>query len=273
MRDMPRGEMQALIARADARLTAGGPRPPQAPVAARPAPAPQAAPAARPARPAHVSDEPTDDDDDIRTIMRTPEQMAAESAAAGAGDMAGRTMMLEPNQDPWQVPIGQGGPAPAAGRPAGWLDGPVPMATMALPSSFEPASPGYADRPDRPERRAPAAGQPAEGLAGAHGTQKIPPGFFDAVQGHDRASAPNPSVGFAAPQAQGGPFGAAPQPLAGSAPPGVMGAAPQQLPPWAVGAPLQPQTGTSKKALVLAALIALIVAAAATFALLKLRGI
>jgi hypothetical protein len=251
MRDMP--NLAAMIARADARVAAstgagagaGAAAHAGAPAAAR-VPAPAAGPP-RPAfgsipRPQQAPPPIADDDseeDDARTMMRTPEQMSAETEPS-AHD--GRQQ--------------QGAPMPAAERPAAW-DAPVSAGTMALPLGFQPASPGF-------------AGPPPETLLGAHGTQKIPP------------------QGIFIPGAAGGMFGATPQPLAAGtgtepfhdgaasgpipgAPPEPMGMAP--VDPQPLMKPEGPQPRSSKKGLVLAALIALLLAAAVTFALLKIKGI
>ena len=174
------------------------------------------------------------------------------------------------------MPTGEGdAPAPSSG--------PRSAPTMALPSDFEPSAPGFS-----------AAGL-VEGLAGAHGTQKIPPDLFASLAGQPQPAAPRPppqagpagapgsgldaqALFAGLPQAPGaGP--AQPSGAMGLAKSGVMGAAPmppQQpfgAPGAALGAPLAPESGSSVKGLVIAALVTLIVAAAATFAILKLKGL
>jgi hypothetical protein len=305
MRTMPKDDLAAMIARAtavaEARVGAPTFGERAAPQAGAPAPSPPrpglrmpspgaygAAAAPAPAfggRPAPVAPPPAiiDDDsseDNARTMMRTPEQMDEDSV-----DSSPRTVLLRDGQSPpWQPQA----PLPAAGQPAAppgipsWGDaavrgGPAPAATMALPSYYEPA--------------APYPGHPAPDLRGLEGTQKIPPGL-----GYD-PRAPSaavttlpldmpPIAGLAGgpqhayqPAPNGGPAGftmGAPSP--NPRPEGSMGlqtAGSAPYPPSSQPLPvLVPEPAkSSRTGLVVAAAIALLLAAVATFAFLKLKGL
>jgi hypothetical protein len=210
-------------------------------------------------------------DDDIRTMMRTPEQMIQEEESHDAP----RTMLLR-DDDPWPPgappPAAGQPPPPAAGNGGQWpsgAGGPMPAPTMALPAHYEPASPGYPGgaSPDGAPRAPapPAPPAPSEPMvSGPQGTQKIPSGFaISPPLNQSPPAPPAPDLGFQ-PQMPYGP-GAAGAP--DMAPPPGMGMVPvnQQM--------TYPDGESSKKGLVAAALIALLIAAAATFAFLKLKGL
>jgi hypothetical protein len=237
--------------------------------AAAPAPAPARPPAPTAELP-RLADESTDDD--IRTVMRTPEQMIQDEESHDAP----RTVLLR-DDDPLKPSL----PLPAAGSPAAppaqWADGPAPAPTMALPVHFEPASPGFPGGAGHEEPRAP---EPV--LAAFAGTQKIPPDLlvrgpqFTASQQLSQ-SVSTSGPGFPAPAQPGpqaGPFGVPPHtgaPLAGQQVL-VLGAAPMPMPMPMQEASIEP-VRSSKKGLVFAAVIALLVAAGLTFAFLKLKGL
>ena len=210
-------------------------------------------------------------DDDIRTMMRTPEQMIQEEESHDAP----RTMLLR-DDDPWPgaPPAAGQAPFPAAGAPAGggW-GGPMPAPTMALPAHYEPASPGYAGSGPRDLGPPPSPGPPDPYLGGL-GTQKIPPGVMVSPPVNQGPGVPVPPPPGHAGGAPGPEQGFQPQmPYGPGAPDGL-------LPPPGMGMPnphqqiTYPDQGqSSKKGLVAAALIALLIAAAATFAFLKLKGL
>ena len=205
-------------------------------------------------------------DDDIRTMMRTPEQMIQEEESHDAP----RTMLLR-DDDPWPGAA----PAPAAGGAwPGGMGGPMPAPTMALPAHYEPSSPGYGGSGPRELAPLPSPGPP-EPFLGGLGTQKIPPGMVPAPP-------PNQGMGVAPPAPP-----APPASPTSSAEPGFQPQMPYGpgtpdglVPPPGMGMPnphqqiTYPDQGqSSKKGLVAAALIALLIAAAATFAFLKLKGL
>ncbi len=114
MREMPRAELENALGRplppkaGPAPAPAAGRASAPTPVAGRAsAPTPAArpvAPAAEPAPLPKIVDEETTDDD-ARTMMRTSEQIAAESEAEGAG---GTLMMEGPQQNAWKMKTGEG---------------------------------------------------------------------------------------------------------------------------------------------------------------------
>jgi hypothetical protein len=308
MRSMPKDDLAAIVARAsaiaDARAAAQAPAPlaprpgaavrAPAPVASAPA-RPAAALLAQPSAPAPFGGRPApapsivDDDseeDDVRTTMRTPEQRMNEDSA----DDAPRTILLREGQERWRAPVQN--PLPAAGQPApppgpsaaSWGDGgPSPAATLALPSYFEPASPGYAPPGQRPQLSGPGAhplGAPYP--YGPQGSQQVPPGFGYDPRPQNPALATLPldmppmNVG-GAPR---GPYPGGVQQPYGTASAGHDGGRPPKPPGPAghdrfpVPAPARGAGGkSSKNGLILAAVIALFLAAAATFAFLKLKGL
>ncbi len=282
MRSMPKDDLAAMIARAtavaEARVASPGfgerpaPQPgapalsPPRPGLRRPAPGAYGAAAApapafggrpAPAPPPTIVDDDSGEDN-ARTMMRTPEQMDDDGA-----DSSPRTVLLRDGQPQ--------GPLPAAGQPAApglpsWGDaavrgGPAPAATMALPSYFEPAVPGYAPPVAAPD------------LRGLDGTQRIPPGlgYDPRAQSAAVATLPldmPPIAGLAGPQQA-----YAPAPNGGLVGPQAAGSA--LYPPSPQPSPvLVPQPARStRKGLVFAAAIALLLAAVATFAFLKLKGL
>jgi hypothetical protein len=264
MRSMPKDDLAAIVARAS--MTAEA----RAAAARQVLSAPQAVvPAPPPAQPV------VDDlgEDDVRTVMRIPERGMHDDSL----DTAPRTILLhEVNVPP--------APLPAAGQPAappglgaaswgrGALGGASPNATLALPSYFEPASPGYAPPAQRPQPPAPVAAHPTGEpyLAPPAGTQKIPPGpgYVDV-----RPRTQNPALATLSldtpPMALGSPYpGGVQRPYGAGSTPGPT------APPFNPQAFPAPEPGkSSKKGLILAAVIALVIAAVATFALLELRGL
>lgn len=233
---------------------AGGPLGAPAPMPV--APAPQA-------QPIPQIDDDDSEDEDIRTVMRSPEQMIHEEESHDAP----RTVLLA-DDEPWK----NAKPLPAAGNPApmpGRAD-PAPAPTMALPVHYEPAAPDFAHAASSSQAGGmPAIPQPDPIFQGAQGTQKIPPGVLLASginvgPAFPGAAQPplNQSIGNFTPANQ--------QVLTGLTPQRVLGAAP---PPDQQLAPDSRLTRASKKGLVLAALIALLIAAAATFAFLKIKGL
>jgi hypothetical protein len=169
-----------------------------------PAPRPPVAPQAFGGAPVPQIDDDDSEDENIRTMMRTPEQMIHDEESHDAP----RTMLLA-EEAPWK----QGPPSPAAGqhpeaRGPAWRDGPAPQPTVALPAHFEPGLPSFgsggAGSPGEPSR-------PDGFLAGGQGTQKIPP--LDSLLGQSLGGSSPQGPAFApAPQApQGGQGGGYPQ--------------------------------------------------------------
>ncbi len=248
MRSFPQDDLAAIVARAKGSGGASG-----ASVAssmASPVRAPVHAPVQAHAEPAIVPLHKIADDDseDLRTLMRTPEQMAADEA------------LLHHNGRP---PAAPAAPAPAprrafADHPVGhWGNAPASAATLALP-------------PD---------GFPEPYLEGPQGTQKIPAGFM--LGSLPLAVEPplqplQPSIGDMAPRGDLRALEAsAPSPpqasAAGWASPAGMTTPSLAGPQAAPGKPTS--TTSSKTGLLVAAVIALLIAAAATFAFLVRKGL
>jgi hypothetical protein len=252
-------------------------KPPGAPAPAAPAPvfggrpAPPAvsAPAfgGRGAPPPVVNNDDDDEEDDnVRTVMRSADQILNEDSH----DV--RTMLLQeapdlsagaPAPGPSMARPAAGAPAPPAPRPWPEATGPAPAATMALPAMYDAPSPGYGPMGPPP------------------GPPPAPPGFpLPAHGAHDgRASGPGP--GMPAPLAPPGDLRALEGPPQGGAP----GGQPPAGDPYAGGpqqnlllaaapppGPIQPARSGSRGLLIVAAIIALLIAAGLTFLVLRLRA-
>jgi Protein kinase domain len=253
MRQLPE-DLAAVLARA-------APPKPALPQPPRPVPPrPGAAVPAQPAAPQPLPQVNNDDsvDDDIRTVMRTPEQMIQEEESHNAP----RTQLVAEGVA-WNpthaaaVAVRDGAPAPA---PEPVRNDPAPAPTVALPAFFEPSNPAFAGP-------VASAGEPA--LSGALGTQKIPPSAVAAaVNPAAAAPAPFPALSASVP----GAFPASPgglQPVGAAGPPAVLGAVPAPL----VATPAAAAPPAGKKGLALAAIVALIIAAGVTYAFLRLKGL
>jgi hypothetical protein len=256
-----------------------------------------------PPAPAPAAADDDDDDDDIRTVMRTPEQLANEDSV----DANPRTMMLSDDQQPqWGGGFNANAPRPAAGQPAPappkpagppgnpapWAEGPSPQPTMSLPKNFEPTPPGFQAQPaaalgassannrgpaptlalsidqvgmlgglaapgDLSSLEAPLPQQPQNNPMG-------PPGAMTTSGGNPMMGPPGGMMGPPGGMTtSGGMMG--PNPMMG--PPGAMMTGQQPMPMTA------PEPRSSKKGLIIAALVALVLAAGATFAFLKFKGL
>jgi hypothetical protein len=209
-------------------------------------------------------------DDNVRTVMRDPEQLQAQApsqgplGAAASLKQPATAEQTKPFATPFAPPLDDDDNAPAATLFLSSDDN-APAPTMALPEAFG----------DKPASR-----------AAVQGTQKIPPGMVPlapspqpapqpvpqptvplssylqeqaqiAMRSHDQLRAPAPPaqpMGYAAPA----------QPVGYAAP----APAPMMPPPSSQPA----ESGPGKGKLFLAAFVALVVAAGVTFALLKLKG-
>lgn len=250
MRSLPQGDLAAIVARATAAADANRAAAPPVPMVS--VPRPQAPQPPAPVLP-QIADE---DSEDMRTVMRTSDQIGDEepllhpNGHSPARPLGGHAQAGGPPYAPWTPH--QAAPAelaPGASPVAHWGQVRATAATLALPVE---------------------EGYPEPYLSGPQGTQKIPPGFM-------MGPAPGPSAAQFAP-AQAGP----PQPAYGGGfPPQPMALQPAPAPgPSALALPSAGagSLGATGKTsglpkLLLLAVLAVLVAAAATFAFLKLKGL
>lgn len=220
--------------------------------------------AAMPTPPAHDDD---DDDDDVRTRMRS-------SAIDDEDSSDLRTKMREPGA--WSPMLGAARPAaptPAAGAPPALIDHPLgpapgwgpqddaaPARTVAFPGGFDEGAPP-APPPEEPERAGPGLNL----FAAPKGPQLGPIGG---------GRAPMESGSYGRPQLDGFSPPAAPPSAAQAPAPAAPMMGMQQGPASAPMAPAfaQPQKSSSR-AMIIVAVLALLVAAALTFVVLRYRGL
>jgi hypothetical protein len=214
-------------------------------------------------------------DDNVRTVMRDPEQMQAlsESASRVPHGPLGVAASLK------EQPSASAEPTRPFARP--FDDDNAPAATLFLSSDDNEPAPTMA-LAEASIRGAPLTSQALRGaplgmdrpasLVTPHGTQQIPPGMVPLAPGPQRPApqATVPLSSYLQDQAQIAMRSppAAPQPV-GFAPPAAA-PVPMMQPPSSQ--PVE-SAGPSKGKLFLFALVALVVAATATFAILKLNGL
>jgi hypothetical protein len=244
-----------------------------APQGTLPKPGPVVMPTPAPALPKLIEEESSDDN--VRTVMRDPEQMQAlpstprnfPAPAAGPHGPLGApaSLKVEPPEMAEPPTLDDDDSAPAATLFL-TADDNAPAPTMALAEAY---GPGPQALREAPSKQVPLAGmdRPAS-LVAAHGTQQIPPGMVPLAPAqqmlgpHAAIAQPTmPLSSYLQEQAQ----------IAMRSPP-AQAPAPAPMMPQPSAQPVQ-SAGPGKGKLFLFAFVALVVAATVTFAILKLNGL